>query len=193
VHDPDDHSFGTRYWHDTVDGRLSANGLSVKQVEVVWLKEVDPRPGLGFPEYPKKLEQEQYDIVRVLAKHFPNIKLCYISSRTYGGYALVTGSPEPYAYEGGFAVKWLIEEQIKGNPELNFDPRQGPVKSPWLSWGPYMWANGMHKRSDGLFYERADYGGDGMHPSQKGRTKIANQLLEFLKKDPTARLWFVAR
>ena len=50
----------------------------------------------------------------------------------------------------------LVEEQIKGSKELNFDPKKGEVKAPWLSWGPYLWANGKTKNADGLFYEIDD-------------------------------------
>ena len=63
--------------------------------------------------------------------------------------------------------------------------------SPWLAWGPYLWANGTNKRDDGLFYERDDLGGDGTHPSATGARKVAKQLLEFFKTDATAKSWFV--
>jgi dipeptidyl aminopeptidase/acylaminoacyl peptidase len=90
-------------------------------------------------------------------------------------------------------VKWLIADQIAGKPELNYDPEKGDVKSPWLIWGPYLWADGLKGRSDGLIYTREDLAEDGMHPSMKGREKVAKQLLTFLKSDPTARIWFVGK
>ena len=36
----------------------------------------------------------------------------------------------------------------------------------------------------------ADLGGDGTHPSDSGRKKVAQLLLDFLKKDPSAGTWF---
>ena len=61
------------------------------------------------------------------------MKLAYLSSRTYGGYATTPLNPEPYAYESAFAVKWLIKQQIKGDSALNCDPSNDPIKAPWLS------------------------------------------------------------
>jgi hypothetical protein len=40
-------------------------------------------------------------------------------------------------------VKWLIADQIAGNPELNYDPAKGRVRAAWLAWGPYIWADGV--------------------------------------------------
>jgi hypothetical protein len=39
-------------------------------------------------------------------------------------------NPEPYAYEEGFSMRWLmIGDQIAGKPELNCDPAKGPMRS----------------------------------------------------------------
>jgi hypothetical protein len=102
-------------------------------------------------------------------------------------------NPEPHSYESGFAVKWLIADQMAGKPELNYDPKKGKVNSPWLAWGPYLWADGTKARSDGLVYLREDLAQDGTHPSMSGREKVAKLLLSFLRTDPTARPWFVKR
>jgi hypothetical protein len=115
----------------------------------------------------------------------------YLSSRTYGGYATTGLNPEPYAFESGFAVKWLIEEQTRGDKGLNFDPKKGAVKAPYLCWGPYLWANGTTKNVDGLAYEQSDYGTDGTHPSAAGQKKVAGHMLKFFKADATAKPWFV--
>jgi hypothetical protein len=50
-------------------------------------------------------------------------------------------------------MRWLIQDQIAGQPELNYDPARGAVKSPLLLWGPYLWADGeMPRKADGLTY-----------------------------------------
>ncbi len=85
----------------------------------------------------------------------------------------------------------MIEEQLKLEPELNYDPKRGEVKAPWLSWGPYLWANGTTKRADGFFYEERDFGCDGTHPSAAGQRKVAELLLNFFKTDSTTRPWFL--
>lgn len=182
---------GKRFW-ETVDERLKKAEASREQVQVAWLKEADARPSEGFPKYARKLQEEQANIARLLHQRFPNLQMVYLSSRIYGGYATTPLNPEPYAYESGFAVKWLIEQQIKGDAALNYDSAKGEVKAPWLSWGPYLWAKGKEKRSDGLMYEESDFGDDGTHPSPAGRRKVAEQLLRFFKNDSTAKPWFLA-
>jgi Cu/Ag efflux protein CusF len=190
IKDPEGNEGGAKFWK-TVDDRLKDASVSAAQVQAVWIKEADAGPTEKFPKYPEKLQAELAEIARVLHKRFPNVKLVYLSSRIYGGYATTKLNPEPYAYESGFAVKWLIEQQIKGDKALNYDQDNGEVKAPWLSWGPYLWANGTTKRDDGLFYDRDDLGGDGTHPTKSGADKVAKQLLQFFKSDTTTKPWFV--
>jgi hypothetical protein len=190
---PDDNATGARFW-TTVDQRLKTAGVTRAQVQAAWIKQADIRPSQPFPKHAEVLEKELGDIVRVLHDRFPNLKLVYLSSRTYGGYATTPLNPEPYAYEGGFAVKWLIEKQIKGDAALNYDPDKGAVKAAWLGWGPYLWANGTTRRADGLTYEEADFReNDRTHPSASGQQKVAKLLLDFFKTDTTAKPWFVGR
>ena len=181
---------GERFW-TTVDQRLKAANVTRDQVQIAWIKEADAGPNQGFPTYAKTLQSELGDIVRLMHTRFPNLKLVYLSSRTYAGYARTALNPEPYAYESGFSVKWLIEQQLRGEETLNFDPARGQVVAPWLSWGPYLWANGTTKRPDGVFYEEKDFGGDGTHPSRAGQEKVAEELLKFFKNDTTAKPWFI--
>lgn len=188
--DPEDNASGAKYW-TTVEDRLKASGVTRAQVQAAWIKQADARPSRAFPEHTQVLQEELARIVHLLHVWFPNLQLVYLSSRTYGGYARTPLNPEPYAYESGFAVKWLIEQQLKGDPALNFDPGKGPVNAPWLSWGPYLWANGTTRRKDGLTYEEGDFAIDGTHPSASGRQKVAGLLLQFFKTDTTAREWFL--
>ncbi len=173
--------------------RLEKAGVTRAQVQAVWLKEADAHPSApNFPDYALTFEKELIRVVQILHDRFPNLKLCYNSSRIYGGYATTTLNPEPYAYESGFSVKWMIEAQIKGEAELNYDPARGPVKSPWLAWGPYTWADGIKPSGSGLSYVRTDLrASDGTHPSEDGQRKVARLLLDFFKTDSTARIWFL--
>lgn len=190
IQDPDDGKTGTRYW-TVVDEQLKAAGVTSAQVQAVWIKEADAGPTQGFPEYAKTLQTEITRVVQVLPARFPNVRLVYLSSRTFGGYARTPLNPEPYAYESGFSVKWLIEEQIKGEPSLNYDPTKGPVKAPWLSWGPYLWANGAVKRADGFSYQASDFAADGTHESALGQEMVGRELLKFFTTDSTTRTWFI--
>jgi hypothetical protein len=193
VRSPDDGDQGTRYWNK-VEWRLKQARATPAQVQAIWIKIAWPGPSGGFPEYAKRLQSEMTRLVQILPQRFPNAKLAYLSSRTYGGFGKTSLNPEPYAYESGFSVKWLIEEQIKGSADLNYDAATGAVKSPWLSWGPYLWANGQSKRSgDGLSWEQSDFTDDGTHLSIAGQRKVGQLLLDFFKSDSTTRDWFNRR
>jgi hypothetical protein len=159
--------------------------LSPNQVQVVWIKLANKGPRGDLQEHGKKLEEDTLHVIQNAKAKFPNLRIAYLSSRIYGGYATGALNPEPYAYESGFVVRWLIQDQIKGNKEL------AAVKAPVLLWGPYMWADGTTPRSDKLIYNREDLAGDGTHPSELGRKKVAEQILAFFKQDELAKKWFV--
>ena len=127
-----------RFWA-VVDQRLSAAQATPAQVQAVWLKEAIARQSGTFPNDARQLTQDLAAIVAVLHAKFPNLKLVYLSSRTYAGYATTPLNPEPYAYDSGFAVKWLVLDRIAGR-----------LTGPWLAWGPYLWTNGEKGRKDGL-------------------------------------------
>ncbi len=180
--------------------RLNPLGLSENQVQAAWVKLATARPVASLPAdtadarvFLSMLGQT----LRTLKVRYPNLQLVFLSSRTYGGYATIDLSSEPYAYEEGFSVKWAIESQINeargtaGNPaagSLSYLRRTAPL----LLWGPYLWADGATPRSDGLSWLRNDFEEDGTYPSQSGETKVATILLEFFKSSPYTRCWFVA-
>jgi hypothetical protein len=179
----------TTYWK-TVDQRLAAAGVTGQQVEAVWLKEVNPGANSWESEQ-KRLHDDYIGILHILHNRFPNVRTTYVTSRSYGGYTELGGSPEPAAYETGFAVKAVVNDQITGKPELNYDPSNGAVVSPWIEWGPYIWTDGVKGRKDGFVYQREDVREDGLHPSDKGSAKISAMLLQFFKTDPATRGWFL--
>jgi hypothetical protein len=179
------------YWK-LVKERLANAEVTPQQVQVVWVKEANGNPTEPFPEHAKKLQENMVNVLHNLHDKFPNLKIAYLSSRIYGGYAGGILNPEPYAYEEGFSMKWLIADQIAGKAELNYDPAKGPVRAPWTVWGPYLWADGLKGRTDGLVvWKREDLGPDGTHPSMLGREKVARLLMNFLKTDLTSKQWFV--
>src|SRR5207249_5653154 len=90
-----------------------------------------------------------------------------------------------------WSVKRLIEDQINGDTSLRFKGLH--PRAPWLAWGPYFWADGLKRRSDGLIWKCPDdYLQDGTHPSIKGRRKVAKMLLQFFSTDSTTVPWFIA-
>ena len=176
------------------DRRLTAAEVTGRQVQIAWIKLANVRPAGDLLTHGKKLQKDTLAVLHNARARFPNLRVAYLSSRIYAGYATTPLNPEPYAYEGAFAVRWLIRDQIKGDAGLNYDPERGAVKAPLLLWGPYLWGDGLTPRkSDGLVWKREDLAGDGTHPSQSGRRKVADQLLRFFKTDPNARTWFVKK
>ena len=199
---------------DDVDALLANEGLTPDQVQVAWIKHAvrSPMfPPLDFPDQPETLEGLLIDVVRSLKTNFPNTALTYLSSRTRAYNSnQAAQSPEPAAYEGGFATQWLIERQLDGDPLLTFDGAT-PV-APWLSWGPYLWIDGtgapegdppshFDARSDGAIWTCADVQSDGVHPSPPtpdpgdpaGEHKVGDQLMAFFLNDPTTTPWFLAQ
>src|ERR671934_572328 len=169
-----------RFW-TVVDQRLAAAGATPAQVQAVWLKEAVARESNPFPADAKRLKADLAAIVGILHIRFPNLELVYVSSRTYGGYASTPLNPEPFAYDSGFGVKWLVADRIAGK-----------LRGPWVGWGPYLWTNGEKGRKDGLVWTCADTRADGTHPSPSGQQKVAQLLLNFFTTNATARPWFLS-
>jgi hypothetical protein len=173
--------------------RLANAGVTPAQVQAVWLKEQYVGDNLGaFPAGAQNLSNSLAAIARNGRAKYPNLALGYVASRIY------TYDPtrSAGAYQQGFAVKQLIENQINGDATLSYGP--GGV-APWLSWGPYMWADGLGSdqvaggipgRSDGLEWKCSDLQSDGVHPGPTGVQKVANMLLNQFSTDPTTTPWF---
>lgn len=182
------------------DTRLAPQGLSEQQVQAVWLKVANPSPSVSLPAAladAYMLETQMGNIARALRVRYPNLRQVFISSRIYGGYATTTLNPEPYAYESGLAVKWVIQAQIDQmqNAGIVADTRAGNLNyntvAPWIAWGPYLWADGTNARSDGLVWLQTDFQSDGTHPSPAGQTKVATMLLNFFKTSLYTKCWFI--
>ena len=96
-----------------------------------------------------------------------------------------------WGFEMGDATPWRDPRKLVDHSPLAYVT---DVKTPLLLWGPYLWADGTTgRKSDGLVWERQDLAGDGTHPSQSGRKKVADMLLKFFKTDTTTKPWFVRR
>jgi hypothetical protein len=184
------------YWATVLNNYLPQNNVTAQQVVVIWIEDTDGIASGTFPSDITALQGQYETMMQTMLTLFPNLKLVYFSSRVYGGYSNGVGmpdNPEPFAYEVGFAVKWAIQDQINGNANLNYNPANGPVVAPWMSWGPYYWSNGMLGRNDGTVWDCADFSADGTHPSSTfGQLKVATPLLTFLKTDDTTTPWYLA-
>ncbi|CAN5691153.1 hypothetical protein BH23GEM1_BH23GEM1_10130 [soil metagenome] len=179
------------------DTRLAPRGLNEEQVQVVWVKVANPSPTTSLPDANAdayRLVTQMGNIARSLKARYQNVRQVFFSNRIYAGYATTALNPEPYAYESGFAVKWVVQAQIDQMRTGAVDPRAGNLDYsgvPWIAWGPDLWANGTTPRSDGLTYVRADLESDGTHPSRSGEEKVGRRLLDFFKASPYTSCWFL--
>jgi len=187
-------SVSSSYWNTIINNYLTDQGVTAKQVVAVWIEDSNGIAKGSFPGDMSGMQTDYETIMNNIHMLFPNSVLAYFSSRIYAGYSngVKTINPEPYAYEAGFAEKNAIADQLNGNANLNYNSALGVVKAPWMSFGPYYWANGMLPRSDGWIWTCQDLQSDGTHPSSpSGDLKVAGQLLNFLKTDDTTKPWFL--
>jgi len=184
--------------------------LTEKQVQVLWIKNANPRPGIANERtlcdatisgcvndngteailYESQLGQ----MIRAARSRYPNLKEVFLSTRIYAGYATQGLSPEPYAYEYGYSAKWLIEAQIVQERNGSVDPVAGNMSytsgtAAWTAWGTYLWANGTIANSNGTTWLASDFQSDGTHPDAQGATKVVNLLMGFYTTSPYTP-WF---
>jgi hypothetical protein len=87
-------------------------------------------------------------------------------------------------FAGGQDRTLKVDKDLKVVDEKGKDLPDG-LKSNELKEG------GLQPRqSDGLVWKREDLGGDGTHPSESGRRKVAELLLKFCKTDANVKSWF---
>lgn len=171
-----------------VDEKIEVMGLTNEQVQVAWVKQVradnNVQGDLPFPQEADLLRSDLRATVDLMRDRYPNLKVVYFSSRVFAGFGTLSNNPgEPWAFETAYAVKGVIEDQINGVDGLD--------TGPWLSWGPYLWADGKNARDDGLAWLFRDFEIDGKHTSESGEQKVATLLADFFETDPLASTWFL--
>jgi len=211
IDDKTDMSYST-----CVNQRLPLWNITRDQVEVVLWKDANPDPSVSMTSStacayqplpipssnPDVCSYEEYLglMARFLKTAFPNVKQLFVHSRTYAGYAAVPLSPEPFAYEYGFATKWFVNAQIAQIATGKIDPVAGDLDftigmAPWIAWGPYWWAAGTtpcnNCQTPGQIWVRSDYQSDGTHVSESGATKVGKNLMDYFLKSPYSP-WFRA-
>lgn len=187
-------------WQTILNFYLPYQNVTANQVVAIWAMIPHSQPK---GTYPSDMSQQISDVtsaIQNMQRYFPNLKLLYLEGMHYGGYAVNNPIilPEPYAYETGFAMQSIIASQINGAANLNYNPNNGPVVAPWISWGTYDWANGMlangsgYNPSAGLEWSCTDLGPDGVHASTVGKNKDAALITNFFKQDETITPWYLA-
>ncbi len=168
--------------------RLQRAGVTPAQVQVLWIKQANIAPNGSNEAEVAHLQADLQTIVTLAKVKYPQARLAFLSSRIYAGFAQTRLNPEPFAYEGAFAMRGLIQQQMGGDPLLAVG------KAPVLLWGPYLWGAGTTARkADGLVWKPEDFAGDGTHPSASGAQKVSALLLSFFTTDVNAKPWFVTK
>jgi hypothetical protein len=175
------------YWQDPLDtawtqtdSLLDDAGVTPAQVTALWmqntLKTNDDRP---FATWVADNDAAMRATLAIAAARFPNLQQVFLSSATYGDYMEArTRAVEPWGYQHGFAVRDIVTDSVA-------DPAAGP----WITWGPYLWTDGIAGRADGFVWNCDDVEDQGEHPSPTGAAKIAALLDDFFSTSP-ASTWF---
>jgi hypothetical protein len=102
------------------------------------------------------VEYEAGDVIRLAKEKFPNLKILYLYTRAYGGWAITTLAPEPNAYEYGFSAQWLVRAQINqadnGGAVSTVDGNLAYSAAPVVLFAPYQWASGATANSEGTVW-----------------------------------------
>ncbi|MEX0891509.1 MAG: hypothetical protein WEB88_05005 [Gemmatimonadota bacterium] len=179
---------------------LPDHGLSAAQIQAAWVHLATTHPVSTLPATDadaRLMLAWLPEVLRALKDVFPNLRVAWLTSRVFGGYGTLSARGEPSAYETGFAVKWTIEAQLRQRREgAVVIPEAGDLApdqaAPWITWGPYWWADGTRPRNDGLIWRREHFEQDGVNPSAEGEARMGLLLFEHLKSSPWARCWLLA-
>ena len=184
------------YWLG-VDNVLEDAGLSPLQVQVIWVEQENTNAyDTAFTSATTALVNDFLRLLKVVKTKFPNAQICYVSARTYSGYAdpidpeLSKGLLYPRDYFNGWAIKRLIENVI--NAVGDYDAEGVDAQIPLVTWGTYNWTDGSTPRADGLFLDcEEDVSPDGLHLSGPGEHKIGQYMFDYFKTDTTAKYWYL--
>lgn len=182
----------TSYWN-TVAESLAAAGLSHNQVQVVYFETDNLHDTTDdFGVRTNLVFDNLVTAMHLLKSKFPKLRLCYFNGRTSTQYIsdpdLLARHGEPRAYYFGWAVRNLLAAQMAGVPYLN--AFGASANAPFLAWSFYDWTDGATPRTTDGFEWLATDTTDGLHPSNAGKTKVANKMLAYFSGNPAAATWF---
>lgn len=171
---------------DRARSSLSPPDFSPKQIQVVLLHTTyhsavnhDHRAPGPFPETMQRMQQDMATVLAHCLRLYSNLRVAYLTCdgfRHYSGF-------EPHVWQEAFAVKWLIESQIRGGQAMSFENDAArPRHLPWLQWGPYFWNN---------TWDRTYFTSDGVHPAPKARDIFVDRYWRFFQNDRIARTWLM--
>ena len=169
----------TDYWNN-VQTLLTQNGLTTKQVEVIFciednLKNTD----ITFTRA-TSLQTDYVALLSLVRTKYPNCKLFLVGDRGYTGYTTDPQHKEPIGYLNGWGVKLFVEQYSDGLL---------PVY-PAVDWLDYYWANGETARFDGLTYSKSDYRAGYIHFTDAKAEELGVATHARLKADVGTSYWY---
>ena len=78
-----------------IAARLRHDRVTAAQVQVAWVKLANKGPRGTLEDHGRKLEKDTQAVIQNAKARFPNLRLAYLSSRIYAGYATTPLNPEP--------------------------------------------------------------------------------------------------
>jgi len=160
-----------------LDESLGNAGVAKRDVSVIWFMLANSVGSTNTPEaYSADLESDTRDALDLFAIEFPNLKVVWLQPMIYAGYSTASGNYEPYAYETGRVAQRVLVDQ------------NWPF---FVGYGPYLWADGVVPRDDGLTWLCTDFKPDGNHPGPDGQRKHADYLTQFFHEDSVASIGYL--
>lgn len=184
------------YWERFQD-RLDEKFIHPNQVQVVWMLMQSDATTMDVESYVTYVIGQYKLILADMLDEMPNLRMVYLTGMHYTGYAHESHERydaivEPKGYWGNLAIRELINMQMDGDPDLDFEGADRVV--PYITWGPYFWADGSNARADGLTWEceefRNDSTGGGFHLKLESQYKEADMLQDFFTTDTIAEIFF---
>lgn len=187
------------YWTDLQE-RLDERGDTWEKIQLIWIYQQSEVDSLDADFFVNTAVDQYILLFNRMVDSMINLKQVYLSGLHYTGYTHESHKRyenliEPKGYWSNLAIKEVIERQINGDPALSYTSH--PVRAPYISWGPYFWADGINPRGgDSLVWLcnefRTDSTGGGFHLEAEGRMKEAIMLIKFFETDPVASVWYLA-
>lgn len=187
----------TKYWNQMLK-KIEDKGYTAEQLQVGWMyfnDKYDSTGTMSFPETPERIADDLTFYLNELMERFPNIKIMFVSGRHYGGFADSTleqypAISEPSSYWNNFAVKWLVERQIT-NASADLKYFGANIKAPFITWGPYYWADGnIPRATDGRLYQCSDFSAtDGFHLTDSTYERDADYLMRHIYESPFSKYY----
>ena len=169
----------TNYWNN-VQTLLTQNGLTTKQVEVIFCIEDNLKNTDVTFTRASSLQTDYVALLSLVRTKYPNCKLFLVGDRGYTGYTTEPQHKEPIGYLNGWGVKLFVEQYSDGLL---------PVY-PAVDWLDYYWANGETARFDGLTYSKSDYRAGYIHFTDAKAEELGVATHARLKADVGTSYWY---